>query len=45
MGFNPLTERGMPVESRLRDWRWLNSVPYDKLAVEQTVAKLTGKQS
>ena len=34
MGFNPLSERGMAVEKQLRDWRWLNSVPYDKLTVD-----------
>jgi len=34
MSFNPLTERGMPVAEQLRDWRTLNSQPYDKLAVD-----------
>jgi hypothetical protein len=34
MSFNPLAERGIPVENQVRDWSRLNSVPYDKLAVD-----------
>jgi hypothetical protein len=34
MGFDPLSERGIPVERQIRDWKRLNSVPYDKLAVD-----------
>ena len=34
MTFNPLTEKGMPVEAQLRDWSRLNNTPYDKFAVD-----------
>jgi len=34
MGFNPLQEKGMAVDKQLRDWRRLNSVPYDKMTVD-----------
>jgi len=34
MSFNPLKEKGMPVEAQLRDWSRLNSTPYDKLVVD-----------
>ena len=33
MGFNPLTERGIPLEKQLRNWSELNVEPYDKDAV------------
>ena len=33
MGFNPLEEKGIPVEKQLRDWSTLNVKPYDKNAV------------
>jgi len=33
MGFNPLQERGMPVEKQLRSWSQLNIQPYDKREV------------
>ena len=29
MSFNPLKERGIPLEKQLRNWSELNSVPYD----------------
>ena len=30
MGFNPLEERGIPIEKQLRNWSELNVEPYDK---------------
>jgi hypothetical protein len=33
MGFNPLEEKGIPLEKQLRDWSRLNVKPYDKHAV------------
>ncbi|RJQ82511.1 MAG: hypothetical protein C4519_07855 [Desulfobacteraceae bacterium] len=30
MGFNPLQEKGIPLEKQLRDWSSLNVKPYDK---------------
>jgi hypothetical protein len=33
MSFNPLTERGIPLEKQLRNWSELNVEPYDKEAV------------
>jgi hypothetical protein len=30
MGFNPLNERGIPLEDQLRNWSELNVQPYDK---------------
>ncbi len=33
MGFNPLEEKGIPVEKQPRDWSTLNIKPYDKNAV------------
>jgi hypothetical protein len=33
MGFNPLTERGIPIEKQLRNWSELNVAPFDKRAV------------
>jgi hypothetical protein len=29
MGFNPLTERGIPLDKQLRNWSELNVQPYD----------------
>ena len=34
MSFNPLEERGIPVEEQLRSWSELNTEPYDKLTVD-----------
>ncbi len=34
MGFNPLNERGMPLEKQLRNWSELNVIPYDKNTVD-----------
>lgn len=34
MGFNPLQEKGMPVERQLRNWSELNTQPFDKNAVD-----------
>jgi hypothetical protein len=34
VGFNPLDERGMPVEKQLRSWSQLNSQPYDRRQVD-----------
>jgi hypothetical protein len=34
MSFNPLEERGIPVEKQLRNWSELNTEPYDKLNVD-----------
>lgn len=34
MGFNPLKEKGMPIEKQLRSWSELNVTPYDKNTVE-----------
>ena len=34
MGFNPLEERGIPVEDQFRDWSELNVEPYDKTTVD-----------
>ena len=33
MSFNPMQERGMPLENQFRNWRDLNVQPYDKDAV------------
>ena len=33
MSFNPLSERGIPLEKQLRNWSELNVKPYDKDAV------------
>jgi hypothetical protein len=33
MAFNPLKEKGIPVEKQLRDWSQLNIQPYDKKSV------------
>jgi len=33
MGFNPLTERGIPLEKQLRNWSELNVTPYNKREV------------
>ena len=33
MGFNPLTERGIPIEKQLRNWSELNVSPYNKREV------------
>ena len=33
MGFNPLTEKGIPLERQLRSWSELNTEPYDKDSV------------
>lgn len=34
MGFNPLNERGIPIEKQLRNWSELNVKPYDKKKVD-----------
>ncbi len=34
MGFNPLTERGIPLEKQLRNWSQLNVQPYDTQTVD-----------
>jgi len=34
MSFNPLTERGIPIEKQLRNWSELNVRPYDKMQVD-----------
>ena len=34
MGFNPLAEKGIPIEKQLRDWSELNVQPYDKERVD-----------
>lgn len=34
MAFNPLTERGIPLDDQLRSWRELNVEPYDKREVD-----------
>jgi hypothetical protein len=34
MGFNPLTEKGIPLEKQLRNWSELNVQPYDKEQVD-----------
>lgn len=33
MGFNPLEEKGIPLEKQLRNWQELNITPYDKREV------------
>ena len=33
MTFNPLKEKGMPIEKQLKSWKELNSKPYDKNTV------------
>lgn len=33
MGFNPLAERGIPIEKQIRNWAELNVQPFDKRAV------------
>ena len=33
MGFNPLTERGIPIDKQLRNWAELNVKPFDKRTV------------
>lgn len=30
MGFNPLSEKGIPLDDQVRNWSELNTVPYDK---------------
>jgi len=32
MAFNPLEERGIPIDKQLRNWSELNVAPYDKNA-------------
>ncbi len=34
MGFNPLQERGIPLEKQFRNWSELNVKPYDKNSVD-----------
>lgn len=34
MGFNPLTEKGLPIDKQLRNWSELNVQPYDKNQVD-----------
>src|SRR5215216_5978483 len=34
MSFNPLTEKGIPIDRQLRNWSELSVQPYDKNAVE-----------
>ena len=34
MAFNPLEQKGIPVEKQLRNWKELNSKPVDKDAVD-----------
>ncbi len=34
MSFNPLKERGVPLERQLRNWSELNSQPYDKDSID-----------
>lgn len=34
MSFNPLTEKGIPLEKQLRNWTELNVTPYDKESVD-----------
>jgi hypothetical protein len=34
MGFNPLEQKGMPLERQLRNWSELNTQPFDKNAVD-----------
>jgi hypothetical protein len=34
MAFNPLEHRGIAVEDQFRDWKRLNSTPYDKMDVD-----------
>lgn len=34
MGFNPLAEKGIPIEKQLRNWSELNVQPYDKEQVD-----------
>src|SRR5918996_6099451 len=34
MSFNPLAERGIPIEKQLRNWSELNVQPYDKYTVD-----------
>lgn len=34
MAFNPLTERGIPIDKQLRNWSQLNVQPYDKNEVD-----------
>jgi hypothetical protein len=34
MAFNPLAERGIPLDQQFRSWSELNSEPYDKLNVD-----------
>jgi hypothetical protein len=34
MSFNPLAEKGIPIDRQLRNWSELNVQPYDKRAVE-----------
>ncbi|MGA1874854.1 MAG: hypothetical protein ACMUIA_04535 [bacterium] len=33
MGFNPMKERGIPIENQLRNWSEMNVKPYDKHSV------------
>ena len=33
MTFNPLREKGIPLEAQLRTWREINVTPYDKESV------------
>jgi hypothetical protein len=34
MAFNPLAEKGIPIDKQLRNWSELNVRPYDKMAVD-----------
>lgn len=34
MAFNPLAEKGIPIDKQLRNWSELNVQPYDKMAVD-----------
>ncbi len=34
MAFNPLQEKGMPIDRQLRNWSEMNTQPYDKNAVD-----------
>jgi len=34
LGFNPLNEKGIPIDKQLRNWSQLNVQPYDKMTVD-----------
>jgi hypothetical protein len=34
LGFNPLNEKGIPIDKQLRNWAQLNVQPYDKMTVD-----------